>query len=225
MTIRRIAVILAVVTMLGVMLFGATACGKKPGEPRDPNKEELDLIRYYLKMKEIGLAGDKDTFNEMRDSLTHAKIQTYFSHWERVIDSKKVSDWAYNWPDIAGLPIVEDTSDGEWRRLVFRGPWIRDIVDRQDSLNPGREKAIYPLIMFRNNNGTWKVSNASRWKSYRYDNDGNEIKYETFSPHYHKFYRIPPDFIDLEKLPTDSVYHSPKPSGIVDTTKRAPRRK
>ncbi len=206
----RLARLTILISISALVMFFLSACdGHKPGEGSKPNQDQKDLIRYYLQMKEAGLKKDIMTFTDMRDSLTHVKVKMYFSNWGRVINGRKISDWAYNWPDVAGLPILEDSTYGEWRRLIFKMP---DVKDKE-----GRVKAVYPMIIFRNNNGTWKVSNASRKSSYYKTIDGDTIMFDDFM--YHPFFRLPPTFEDLLKLPGDSSLQNieRRPVGALDS--------
>lgn len=197
--------------VLLLIALGLTACDNyKAGEERKANKEQRELINYFVTMKSAGLNKDMLTFIDMRDSLTHAKVAEYFTAWGRAINGQKVSEWAYNWPDVVGLPIVEDSISGEWRRLIFKMP---DVEDKE-----GRLKAVYPIIMFRNNNGTWKVSNASRKASYYNSIDGDTIKFSDFT--YHPFFQLPPNFSDLNKKPGDPMpanMEHRQPSGVIDS--------
>ena len=90
-------------------------------------------------------------------------------------------------PDVAGLPLYQDTIYGLWRRVIFR---ICDMFDEA-----GREQCVYPIIMFRKNGDEWKVGNASRLAAYRYDDDGEPLELTKFM--FHKMFRLPPSFIDL----------------------------
>jgi hypothetical protein len=120
--------------------------------------------------------------------LTNGEIAEYFKRkgWE--IDSAKVSGWAYSWPDVAGMPLEQDSTNGEWRRLVFKRCGYKD--------DQGKEQCLYPVILLRKNGDEWKISNASRLAAYRYNDDGSEIKLSDLR--FHKMFRLPPSFIDLK---------------------------
>lgn len=203
--IQLLHIFFAAIILLSTALL--SGCGTKSGQPQELTDEQEELVRYYHTMKDVGLTGDVKAFNEMRDSLTRDKVMTYFRDGRRIVDSAKVSNWAYYWPDVAGLPIVQDSADGEWRRLLF----MRDDLTDKD----GREMAVYPMILFRKNNDTWKVSNASRLKSYKFDLEGNPRTVADFT--YHELFRIPPDFSDIEKTPAREG-ERPAPPREVDTS-------
>ncbi|MEZ5357565.1 MAG: hypothetical protein R3F48_01960 [Candidatus Zixiibacteriota bacterium] len=207
---RRFLLLLSASLLFPVLFCFVSCDSQKTGEENKPNKEQRELIDYFLRMKEAGLDKDMLTFLDMRDSLTQAKVAAYFTHWGRAINGLKVSEWAYNWPQVVGLPIIEDSTNGEWRRLIFKMP---DVYDKE-----GRRKAVYPIIMFRNNDGVWKVSNASRKSSYYNTIDGDTIKFSDFT--YHPFFQLPPNFDDLNKMPGEEMPYEMErgPSGVIDTT-------
>ncbi|MCK5126430.1 MAG: hypothetical protein KAR42_09255 [candidate division Zixibacteria bacterium] len=212
MNCRKIISNLFVAAFIIGIVAGLVACETSYdlGESRLPNAEQRELIRYYEDMKKIGLEGDRYNFIEMRDSVTHYIVVKYLMQIGRAVDSKKVSDWAYNWPNIAGLPIVDDSTDGEWRRIVFMRPSVYE--------ENGREKTLYPIVLFRFDGEVWKVSNASTKKSYTTTIDGDSILFKDFT--YHKMYNVPPDFSDLQQKPRDSAwYENQKPSGSVQPIK------
>jgi len=169
-------------------------CGKKESETNQGDKlttEQRQMVRDYLTIKEVGLTGNVGQFMALRDSLTGAKVRAYFEMTKRVIDSLRVVQWAYYWPSVAGLPVVEDTSDGEWRRLLFHQATG---VDDQ-----GVEKSNYAIVLFRKNGDVWKVSNASSLMTPVLNPDGSRKTIDQFT--YHRLFRVPPDFRDLESMP------------------------
>jgi hypothetical protein len=88
-----------------VMMLTLVSCGSnKEKEPGVQSGDEITrLVRSYQTMREIGLAGKVEQFLAMRDSLTNGEIAEYFQRRGWVIDSAKVSGWAYSWPDVAGM--------------------------------------------------------------------------------------------------------------------------
>lgn len=185
-----------VIPVVLVALLILVSCGGGRQEGAELSDEVKEMVRYYESMREIGLAGDVEKFLEMRDSVTNAEVAAYFE-WRRfVLDSAKVSSWAYNWPSVAGLPLEQDTSDGEWRRLTFRREGFHD--------KDGKEQVIYPHVLFRKNGDIWKVSNASSLVSYRYNDDGSLRTLSQLT--YNKLFLVPPSFDPLKEPPaTDSM--------------------
>ena len=114
--------ILNLVVVLCALLAGTIlliSCGSDSSEGDKLSGDIREMVRYYQEMKELGLAGDVEAFLARRDSVTKDEVGRYFEGKGWVIDSTKVSNWCFNWPDVAGLPLVQDTGDGEWRRLLF----------------------------------------------------------------------------------------------------------
>lgn len=198
------------VTLVGLTLLLPAACGKGDSQPKKIttlNSEQTEMVRYYQEMKQFGLAGNVDSFWARRDSVSKAFILDMFGRRGTVLDSGVVAAWAYTWPDIAGLPLVQDTSDGQWRRLVFIIDSLKD--------NEGRQKALYPIVMFRKENGRWKVANASRLAAYKLDKQGKEIPFKSLT--YHELFRIPPTFPNLDSV---AVRDANPPRGIpIDPSK------
>lgn len=180
--------------MIMAAILVTVGCGKKESETDQGDKltsEQRQMVRDYLTIKDTGMAGNAGQFMDLRDSLTGARVRTYFEMTNRVIDSLQVRQWAYYWPSVAGLSVVEDTSDGEWRRLLFH---IATGVDDQ-----GVEKSNYVIVLFRKNGEVWKVSNASLLMAPVLNPDGSRKTIDQLT--YHRLFRIPPDFSDLEKIP------------------------
>jgi hypothetical protein len=191
------------VTVVGLVLLLPAACGKGKSQPEKITKlnpELTELVRYYQEMKQFGLAGNVDSFWARRDSVSKAFILDMFGRHGTTLDSAVVAAWAYTWPDVAGLPLVQDTGDGQWRRLVFI---IDSLVDKE-----GRQKALYPIVMFRKENGEWKVANASRLAAYKLDKQGKEIPFSSLT--YHELFRIPPTFPNLDSIAARDA-NPPKP--------------
>jgi hypothetical protein len=183
------------IILLGLILLMPAACGQGGSQPEkitQLNPEQTELVRYYQEMKQFGLAGNVDSFWTRRDSVSKAFILDMFKRHGTGLDSHIVASWAYTWPDVAGLPLVQDSSDGRWRRLVFI---IDNLVD-----SAGRQKTLYPVIMFRKEDGQWKVSNASRLASYKFDKQGKEIPFRSLT--FHEMFRIPPTFPNLDSVAT-----------------------
>jgi len=205
---RKIAAVLFII-IIPLSAFWALSCSseKDAGKGMEISGETTELIRYYQEMKEIGLRGEVEAFLERRDSVTKAEVGAYFDRKGWIIDSAKVSNWAYNWPNVAGMTMVEDSIHGPWRRMVFRQCGMFD--------EQGREQCIYPMIMWHKDGDQWKVSNASRLAAFRYDNEGNEVDILRLT--FHRMFRLPPSFIDLhpKEGPSDIEFHPIKPEDIM----------
>jgi hypothetical protein len=169
------------------MILASCGSNVEKGEKLDP--EQTKLVRYYQEMREIGLSGRVEDFLAMRDSVTNAEVDQYFEWKGWVIDSAKVSNWAFNWPDIVGMPLEQDTIHGLWRRMVFRRCGLID--------ETGKEQCLYPVVLFHKDGDQWKVSNATRLASYRYNEDGSPRTLNEFM--FHKLFRLPPSFDDLKE--------------------------
>lgn len=203
-------------TLTGLILLLPAACGKGSSQPEKIttlNAEQTELVRHYQEMKQLGLQGKVDSFVARRDSVTMAFIMDMFKRHGSTIDSATVAGWAYTWPDVAGLPLVQDTSDGLWRRLVF-------IIDNLAD-SAGRAKALYPIVMFRKENGQWKVANASRLAAYKFNKQGKEIPFTSLT--YHELFRIPPTFPNLDSIAVRDA-NPPKPIRVIPNPGRQPRR-
>ena len=175
-----------------IVLIGLISCGKKnedSAQLQPPSKEVSALVDSYQKIKAIAMAGEVDQFRERRDSLTMATVDAYIARIGGKVDSARVSMWGTNWPNVTGLPLVQDTSNGEWRRLTFT------IIGSKDF--KGKEKSTYPAILFRKNGSTWKVSNALLMGSDKFDKNGQLILYKDMI--YPPMFSIPPDFAELFK--------------------------
>jgi hypothetical protein len=202
-------IIFLVVGLLVSSLLASCSSGDKP--QAQFSQEVQDLVRKYLEMKQIGLEGRVHEFLSLRDSVTNAEIRAYYRMKQWVLDSLRLSNMAFNWPDIAGLPLLQDSGDGQWRRLIFVRCGQKD--------KNGREQCFYPVIMFRKNGDVWKFSNASTLISHKLNEDGSPRTLSQLT--FHKMFCIPPSFVDL--LPKDSTQApelKPVPEGV-----RLPKRK
>jgi hypothetical protein len=196
--------LLTAAILLALGLFG---CGeKKPAEqkPIPPTSDLSRLVEYYQRMKRFGMEGKVVEFQALRDSVTKVRVDYFLSTHGGVIDSARVATWAYTWPNIEGLPLMQDTSDGEWRRLTF---YIEGLKDKN-----GVEKMTYPVVIYRKNGNVWRVSNSSLLGSDKMDKDGRPILLSQLT--YHKMFRIPPDFEDLLKPPEVNTRPKPQPVQI-----------
>jgi hypothetical protein len=209
--------IISGLTLLLAVMLCASCGGDKPKGSKI-SSEVTELVRYYQEMKNLGLAGNVQEFLDRRDSVTKAEIAAYFKWKGWTIDSAKVSNWTFNWPDVAGLPLEQDTSDGQWRRLVFR-------MESQRDQKTGKEIIAFPIIMFRKESGQWKVSNASRFVGFKLNNDGTPQTLSQFQ--FHEMFRIPPTFEGLKEkpdsaktaVPFDSIF-KPIPRGTQQPNRR-----
>ncbi len=204
--IKRFLISGVLLLLLPGMMLAFVSCGSEKNESGALSKEVAEMVRYYQEMRKIGLVGEVEPFLAMRDSLTKAEIDVYFERKGWVIDSTKVSDWSFNWPDIAGLPLHQDTIDGLWRRMIFRQCGLFD--------EASREQCVYSVIMWRKNGDEWKVANATRVAAYRFNEDGSPLVLHKFL--FHKMFRLPPSFIDLhEKVGPSNI--EPRPLYPVET--------
>lgn len=185
------------------------SCSEKRTIPKKIDKltaEQTDLIRYYHQIKQAGQAGRIDLVLRERDSVTMDFVRRFFEMRGIPIDSNIVASWANSWPDVAGLPLIQDSINGNWRRLLFMIDGIRD--------KENREKILLPILMFRLENGEWKFSNTSRLSSFKYGPDAKPIALEDLT--FHEMFRMPPSFPDLDSVAT----HPPtQPIRIPDSTK------
>lgn len=188
-----------VICLLALLSLAACGSEKNASVPRVERDE--GLIQYYNQMREIGLAGKVDEFVAMRDSVTNAEVATYYAGrgWE--LDSARVSDWAFNWPEVNDLPLIQDSIHGEWRRMVFEKCGIFD--------KAGMEKCMYPIIMWRKDGNQWKVSNATRMAAPRYKSDGSLLTMDQLN--FHLMFSLPPSYAHL-KPPPETTADSSRPA-------------
>lgn len=191
----------------GLICLGIfSGCGdSQPGggiKVSDLSEEQIVLVREYIKLKAIGMDGKVDRFVEMRDDTTLEIITDYLARKKRPIDSERVESWATNWPEVAGLPIVQDSIKDRWRRMVFKRPTVFG--------DDGVEKAVYPVLLFGLNGETWRVSNGTMVGNNIYNPDSTLRTTAQFN--YHPMFRLPPDFRDL--LPRDSTRPKFKPQPL-----------
>jgi len=178
------------ILFIGFILIVLVSCGSKRRKPIPLSPEQSEMIKYYQTMKQKGIAGITSQFIDMRDEKTMDFVDELFIKRLRRVSPDIVQKWAYSWPDVAGLPLIQDTSDGEWRRFVF--------VQEGPPDPHGRERLIYPMVIWRWNDTIWKVSNASRLMSTKEDADGNEIVFSDLQVN--DMFRIPPHFPDLANM-------------------------
>lgn len=204
MTIRSIL-------LLGLIYLPVfSGCGQeKPGiQTMQITQEQTELVRDFVKMRALGMAGKVDQFVAMRDSITFQIVSEYLINHNKPLDSARVSLWGTTWPEVAGLPIVQDSILDNWRRLVFKRPNVFG--------SDGVEKAVYPVILFGLNGDEWKVSNATMIGVNTYNPDSTLRTIDQFT--YHSMFRLPPDFRDL--LPRDSTRQAPQPKLLPEEDRR-----
>lgn len=207
--IKRFLVAGILLLLMSGMMLTLASCSSEKEDTLALSNEVTEMVRIYQEMRQIGLAGEVEPFQAMRDSLTKAEVDAYFERKGWVIDSAKVASWSFNWPDIAGLELYQDTIDGEWRRTIFRKCGLFE--------DDGKEQCLYSLIMWHKNGDEWKVSNASRLAAYRFNDDGSPLVLNTFM--FHKMFRLPPSFIDLqEKTVPENL--PPRPMNKVDNSSK-----
>ena len=182
---------MTLVVLGAALVFSLVSCGKKDEQPQMQvqSKEVIGLVDYYQKMKALAMTGKVEKFREMRDSLTQAIVDKYIAKIQGRVDSERVSMWGKNWPNVVGLPLVEDSSNGEWRRLTFT------IIGAKDY--DGKDKVVFPVVLFRKNGSQWKVSNASQMGGDKVDKNGHPILLKDMI--YPEMFKIPPDFSELFK--------------------------
>ncbi len=180
--------------ILGLLLLVPIACGSGSSQPEKVtvlSSEVTQLLWQYEHMRELGRAGQADSFMARRDSVTSAFAKGYYSRANRSIDSGVVWRGAADWPDVAGLPLIQDTTDGQWRRLTFVTTGARN--------KKGQQMMLYPIIMFRKEGSTWKVSNASRLLAPKFDKNGKEVLFSSLT--YGQMFCVPPVIPNLDSLP------------------------
>jgi hypothetical protein len=176
-----------------VALVSLVSCAGKKEEAapatQTPSGEVSALVDTYQKLKALAVAGKVAQFCELRDSLTMANVRVYIEKTGGRVDSARINMWGENWPNVTGLSLVQDSTNGEWRRLTFTIPGSRD--------HKGREKSVYPVVLFRKNGSTWKVSNAFLMGSDKYDKNGRLILHKEMI--YPAMFNLPPVFDELLK--------------------------
>lgn len=200
---RRRYLLISILALLGAALsFGPISCGSN-GEPKtNLNPEVTELVRKYQEMKMAGLSNQKSKFIHMRDSVTRTEVADYFRRTGRVIDSAKIYQWAFNWPDVAGLPLVQDSINGRWRRLIFRKCGLINAA--------GTEDCMFSVVLFGKDGDEWNVSNACRIGGHRYKTGGVEISVDDLT--FNDLFLLPPSFKALHnQQASDSA--APPPSG------------
>ncbi len=172
-----------------------SGCGdSEPGiKVSELSEEQIVVVREYLKLKAIGMKGKVEQFVELRDSTTFQIVSEYLKSHNKPLDSARVSLWGTSWPEVAGLPIVQDSIKDRWRRMVFKRPTVFG--------DDGVEKAVYPVVLFGLNGDTWRVSNGTMVGNNIYNPDSTLRTTAQFN--YHPMFCLPPDFRDL--LPRDST--------------------
>ncbi len=181
------------------MVIFLSACGsdsQTKADPRDTLQKQWpddvsQLIRYFEEVRRHGLMGHMDTVLAMRDSVTVKFILDYYAFRNGTLDSTTAATWAWGWPHVAGLPIVQDTMYDNWRRLIF----YTEGVSKQTM----EERAIYPVLMFRQEHSGWKFSNAMRLEDFKYDGEGNIVVRSDFR-NLHDLFRLPPEFPVIDSL-------------------------
>ena len=191
---------LACFSVVAAAVLFVASCGSGGSKKSELSRDVTDLVRYYQEMKILGQSGQVEQFLGMRDSVTKAEVQAYSDFKKWPIDSVRVAGWVKTWPDVAALPLQEDSINGLWRRLTFCecGKLDKD----------GKEQCIYSMIMFHKDGDAWKVSNATRLASYRFNPDGSPRTLDQLNPH--RMFRLPPSFEDLKPKP-DTLKTAPVP--------------
>ena len=104
-----------------------------------------------------------------------------------------MSDWAVTWTVVDDLELVQDSSNGEWRRLVFLETGFAD--------DEGNPYIKYPMVLYHLVEDDWVFSNATQLGSYKLDHQGNEIQIEDLK--FHSLFELPPTFPDLQLEKTE----------------------
>ncbi len=214
---RRYMLPLVSALIVAVLAFGSISCSSRDKPKTNLNPEVTQLVRKYQEMKTAGLRNQMSKFVHMRDSVTRMEVADYFRRTKRVIDSAKIYQWAFNWPDVAGLPLVQDSTNGRWRRLVFRQCGLMEAS--------GREDCIFSVVLFGKDGDQWNISNACKIGAHHYDNDGSEVRVNDLD--FNALFLLPPSFEPLHRQqvgdslkrpslkPVDPEYIKPgsKPNG------------
>lgn len=177
----------------------------------NPDAEQRELIRAYQILKQTGLDSNVAAFMDMRDSLTMSLIYDMYQRRGVKIDAGIVADWAYGWPNVAGLPLVQDSATDQWRRLVFL---IDGRTDRK-----GVAKSIFPMVLYRLQEGEWSVANATRVEALKFNDDGSLRRID--QTYFHKLFWLPPVFPNFDSI---EDFQPHQPSIIEDMGKGKPKK-
>lgn len=186
---HRYLILLVLTLTVAALVLGPISCGSKKEPKSNLSPEVTELVRKYEEMKMAGLNAQMAKFMHMRDSTTRMEVADYFRRTGRAIDSAKIYQWAFNWPDVAGLPLVQDSVNGRWRRLIFRQCGLTD--------SEGKEDCIFSVVLFGKNDDMWNVSNACKIGERRYKDDGSEIAVDDLV--FNDLFLLPPSFEALYK--------------------------
>jgi hypothetical protein len=187
---RRRYLLLSILALLCAALsFGPISCSSKKEPETNLSPEVTGLVRKYQEMKTAGLNNKKAKFVHMRDSVTRTEVAGYFRRTGRIIDSAKIYQWAFSWPDVAGLPLVQDSINGRWRRLIFRQCGLYE--------PSGIEDCVFPVVLFGKDGDDWNVSNACKIGGHRYKADGSEVGLDDLK--FNDLFLLPPSFEQLYK--------------------------
>jgi len=178
------------------LIFGVVSCRGKDEAQTKLSPEVTQLVKKYQEMKMAGLRNQKSKFMHMRDSVTRMEVADYFRRTGRVIDSATIYRWAFSWPDVAGQPLVQDSINGRWRRLIFRQCGLINAV--------GIEDCVYSVVLFGKDRDEWNISNAYKMGGHRYKDDGSELGVADLR--FNEMFRLPPSFQPLyNQKPGDST--------------------
>lgn len=184
---RRYMLPLVLALIALALSFGPISCGSKDKPQTNLNPEVTQLVRKYQEMKTAGLRNEMSKFIHMRDSVTRMEVSNYFRRTKRVIDSAKIYQWAFSWPDVAGLPLVQDSTNGRWRRLIFRQCGLTDAA--------GIDDCIFSVVLFGKDGDVWNISNACKIGQHHYKADGSEISVDDLD--FNDLFLLPPSFEPL----------------------------
>lgn len=179
--------ILFVLILAAALILGPISCGTKKEPKSNLSPEVTELVKKYQEMKTAGLKAQKAKFMHMRDSTTRMEVADYFRRTGRIIDSAKIYQWAFNWPDVAGLPLVQDSINGRWRRLIFRQCGLTD--------SEGKEDCIFSVVLFGKDHDVWNISNACKIGVRRYKEDSTEATVDDLV--FNDLFLLPPSFKPL----------------------------
>jgi hypothetical protein len=165
------------------MTILATSCDKSDSAATvELTPEVKKLIEDYDNLKQAGLAGDEDAFWQLRDSFIYYRVKEQDVRIGATIDSARLANWVYNWPVVDDIPLIQDTSNAGWRRLVFRREGLVNSV--------GEEIVSYPILMYHMNPDGWRVHIASSVKELKVDDQGNPIRFDDIE--LSKMFGLPP---------------------------------
>lgn len=200
-------------SVLTILFLAACGSGETKTEAPaviEKSADVTELVAKYSEMKRLGLAGEVDAFLARRDPTILVLIKELYAFRNVEIDSTTISDWAVTWTVVDSLDLVQDTSNGEWRRLVFREGGYAD--------DDGNPYIKYPVILYHLVNDDWMFSNATQIGSYQFDPEGEEITVKELV--FHDLFKLPPVFPEVGvgegKIPPEGLEKALRKKGEIN---------